>query len=371
MTEAEQMRIAANIAQANGELVGKRLDAAIALIADIRRAVLDGWRPTSNGTAVAKAKLFDKVDAFLSGQQDEKPECGCCGQTGPCDADCDTRQHPEQAEGAQDEGAEVRTIVTDALLGMISAVTSMSPPPGAPLPDFIQAPIDRAVTRIGEHIARAALAAQPSPAPEMERPEVVGTFDGLYIIPLKPLEKGDELMTVAQHERIVAALRAEIERWHEASEQAMQLNIGSRKELRATIRERDALQVKLDALEKQAAVAWMWRIHANCNWAMNAGWDSIEAQAAQEMEERGWEVVRLYAAPVAQAGQVPELLEWAVQRWMAEVSNRPLHNVHRRALDDTWRQIIRRLGGDTGLLCGPVHDELLAAAPAPEGKEHE
>lgn len=53
--------------------------------------------------------------------------------------------------------------------------------------------------------------AQPSPAPELERPEVVGKFDGLYIIPLKPMEKGDELMTVAQHDRIVGALRAENE----------------------------------------------------------------------------------------------------------------------------------------------------------------
>ncbi|EMH2799458.1 TPA: hypothetical protein NID63_001968 [Pseudomonas aeruginosa] len=63
---------------------------------------------------------------------------------------------------------------------------------------------------------------------------------------------------------------------------------------------------------------------------------------------------------------VPELLEWAVGRWHAEVSLRPLINVHRRALDDTWRQVIRRLGGDTGLLCGPSHDELLAAAPGKE-----
>ena len=63
---------------------------------------------------------------------------------------------------------------------------------------------------------------------------------------------------------------------------------------------------------------------------------------------------------------VPELLEWAVDRWHAEVSLRPLINVHRRALDDTWRQVIRHLGGDTGLLCGPSHDELLAAAPGKE-----
>ncbi|HCE5819534.1 hypothetical protein [Pseudomonas aeruginosa] len=77
----------------------------------------------------------------------------------------------------------------------------------------------------------------------------------------------------------------------------------------------------------------------------------------------------LAAAPGNSAQHsVPELLEWAVGRWHAEVSLRPLINVHRRALDDTWRQVIRRLGGDTGLLCGPSHDELLAAAPAQGGE---
>lgn len=57
-----------------------------------------------------------------------------------------------------------------------------------------------------------------------------------------------------------------------------------------------------------------------------------------------------------------ELLEWAVERWHAEVSERPLVNVHRRTLDDTWRQVIAKLGGDHGLLCGPRHDDLLAAS---------
>ncbi|MBH9334407.1 hypothetical protein ACRCP3_33880, partial [Pseudomonas aeruginosa] len=80
------------------------------------------------------------------------------------------------------------------------------------------------------------------------------------------------------------------------------------------------------------------------------------------MNEAHAKLAGLYEAAQAQHS-VPELLEWAVDRWHAEVSLRPLINVHRRALDDTWRQVIRRLGGDTGLLCGPSHDELLAAAP--------
>ena len=57
-----------------------------------------------------------------------------------------------------------------------------------------------------------------------------------------------------------------------------------------------------------------------------------------------------------------KILDWAVGRWRAEVANRPLQNIHRRTLDDTWRQIIRHLGGDDAMLLGPRHDELLDLA---------
>lgn len=76
--------------------------------------------------------------------------------------------------------------------------------------------------------------------------------------------------------------------------------------------------------------------------------------------------VPLYTAPQP-AQDVSGLLEWVVERWHAEVSQRPLHNVHRRSLDDTWRQVIRRLGGDPVDLCGPNHDSLFAAHRAKEG----
>lgn len=49
-------------------------------------------------------------------------------------------------------------------------------------------------------------------------------------------------------------------------------------------------------------------------------------------------------------------LAWAVSCWQAEVKNRPLVNVHRRTLDDTWRQVIRYFGGDPDKLVGPSHD---------------
>jgi hypothetical protein len=55
-----------------------------------------------------------------------------------------------------------------------------------------------------------------------------------------------------------------------------------------------------------------------------------------------------------------ELLYWACDRWDAEVFHRPLVNIYRRTLDDTWRQVIRRCGGDDRkLLPLPPHDELL------------
>jgi hypothetical protein len=55
-----------------------------------------------------------------------------------------------------------------------------------------------------------------------------------------------------------------------------------------------------------------------------------------------------------------DAINWAVSRWQAEVASRPLTNVNRRTLDDTWRQVIRHFGGDPDALCGPSHDERLA-----------
>jgi hypothetical protein len=54
------------------------------------------------------------------------------------------------------------------------------------------------------------------------------------------------------------------------------------------------------------------------------------------------------------------LADWVAERWHAEVANRPLVNVHRRSLDDTWRQVFRHLGFDDEARLGPRHDELRA-----------
>ena len=47
----------------------------------------------------------------------------------------------------------IRTIVTESLMGMIAAVTRTTPPANEPPPPFIQAPIDRAVDRISAVVA--------------------------------------------------------------------------------------------------------------------------------------------------------------------------------------------------------------------------
>ena len=61
------------------------------------------------------------------------------------------------------------------------------------------------------------------------------------------------------------------------------------------------------------------------------------------------------------AAQEGGAVQWACERWRAEVANRPLVNTHRRALDATWRQVVRHFGGDDVALLGPCHDDLVAA----------
>jgi len=74
-------------------------------------------------------------------------------------------------------------------------------------------------------------------------------------------------------------------------------------------------------------------------------------------DERKKERERATKAEAANA----RLLDWAVERWRCEVEHRPLVNIHRRSLDDAWRQVIRKLNGDPDLLVGPAHDDLLQA----------
>jgi hypothetical protein len=62
----------------------------------------------------------------------------------------------------------------------------------------------------------------------------------------------------------------------------------------------------------------------------------------------------------AEADLTWALTVWACERWRDEVSNRPMGNIHRRTLDDTWRQVLRHLGADDVALLGPAHDDIAA-----------
>ncbi len=249
--------------------------------------------------------------------------------------------------------------------------------------------------------------AQPSPAQaeqaEAERPEAVAwqyrvtagpqtgwslwhpgkgeEFERSYTVERRPL------MTVAQYDRIVGELRAVIAQLRQHKNDYMDSGQETYRALQNEIREREAEIARLDGLvsgrtaERDAALARVAELerqepvsteHLPMHIAYARAKREVFLGSCQEDVFRFalidlLQEFPLYAAPVAQAQHsVPELLEWAVDRWHAEVSLRPLINVHRRALDDTWRQVIRHLGGDTGLLCGPSHDELLAAAPGKE-----
>ncbi len=44
-----------------------------------------------------------------------------------------------------------------------------------------------------------------------------------------------------------------------------------------------------------------------------------------------------------------QIVDWAVGRWFEEVSRRPEENIHDRTLNNGWRQVIRRWGGEEAL----------------------
>ena len=83
----------------------------------------------------------------------------------------------------------------------------------------------------------------------------------------------------------------------------------------------------------------------------------MSANEHDDDQPDSFEVIERLRARVA---KLEAAVEWAVARWGAEVKNRPMQNIHRRTLDDTWRQVIRHFGGDDRALCGPPHDDILS-----------
>ncbi|HHW2972487.1 hypothetical protein AB9A01_09690 [Pseudomonas aeruginosa] len=132
--------------------------------------------------------------------------------------------------------------------------------------------------------------AQPSPAPELERPEGVAYLfvkpDGtlsMDAVRHKPSQPAVAVMTVAQHDRIVGELRSDRDSWAEQAEQ----RLADWDEMR---KERDAALARVAELERQEPVAL-------ANRGLHAFWVKW-TEAAAGLYGPG---IKLYAAPVAQA----------------------------------------------------------------------
>ncbi|HCO8764704.1 TPA: hypothetical protein N2B54_002756 [Pseudomonas aeruginosa] len=140
---------------------------------------------------------------------------------------------------------------------------------------------------------------------EAERPEVVAWrygFSGGIVSDKACLDEwksGGEyqsLMTVAQHERIVGALRAKADQLREALEWRKENQAGQRELLRSVTAERDAALARVAELEKQEPVAWVEVIDRDYGPYNFHGKRLLPKGKHQ-----------LYAAPVAQAQHsVPE-----------------------------------------------------------------
>lgn len=117
-----------------------------------------------------------------------------------------------------------------------------------------------------------------------------------------------------------------------------------------------------------------WKLPADFNPDGGISFEQLAGKDGPHPFKREPTGTNLFTATQAEAmvrymveGAPPEdawqhAINWAVERWKAEVANRPLVNIYRRTLDTQWRQVIRHFGGDPDELCGPSHDELLDKA---------
>lgn len=233
--------------------------------------------------AVLEDTILGRARDFLASQQGEQATSAE-----------NARVHPEQAEGAQGEREAFETWFLrkfyegDRSCGLEWLSTE-------PCGGYRY----RQAAELWEvWQARAALA-QPSPAPELERPEVVGTVvsgpQGTWAAELKYIpvnsgrvDIGDELVLAREHGRIVGALRADRDSW----EQQAADRVADWDSMR---QERDAAQARVAELEKQEPVGFV-RVMAGepSQYSWHQGVTLPEGKH------------HLYAAPVAQAGHVPE-----------------------------------------------------------------
>lgn len=162
-------------------------------------------------------------------------------------------------------------------------------------------------------------ALKPEPA-EAERPEVVGSLylggwadqeeleDNDVELDMKVVErlqvdlasKGDgvhmPLMTVAQHERIVGALRAEIAEWQEAAGRGRSDVVAYIAERAKLLEGRDATLARVAELE--AKLSDPTAVH---QWQFSNAWFDGSEEVVLKAGKEGSPIRTLYAAPVAQA----------------------------------------------------------------------
>lgn len=268
---------------------------------------------------------WHRVTAFLASQQGEQAigKSGHYSDQEWVNTGCPP-ERPEQAEGAQGEREAFAAWWNHAAQWELrkscamgwgetvwraarAALAQPSPDRQVVMKEICPACEHQFVSHHNGYINRLRAEQQPSPAPELERPEVVAfllwplkgsmagqRFTGLGDIPSDANRERfgyEPLMTVAQHDRIAGALQEEASGWKALSIVAA----NGKDELRHKL---EAAQARVAELEKQEPVGEV-EYDNDCLWRVNGDPDT-------------WcklgDGAKLYAAPVAQAGQVPDVL---------------------------------------------------------------
>lgn len=143
----------------------------------------------------------------------------------------------------------------------------------------------------------AALIGQPSPAPaHADIPRFVWGEDGMHRASSGTWIRDAWLRAIEeQHDRIAGALRVELKSATQDKTSTLMLLSTMRKE-------RDAAQATLAELEKQEPFYYF----ADCDDPDYSRLYNTEGDAISQISDHGGDVVKLYASPVAQAGQAPQ-----------------------------------------------------------------
>lgn len=157
---------------------------------------------------------------------------------------------------------------------------------------------------------------------EAERPEVVAVMESngaggkrlAQRFPIVNVFVGDELMTVAQHERIVGALRAEIAEWQEAAGRGRSDVVAYIAERAKLLEERDAALARVAELE--AKLSDPTAVH---QWQFSNAWFDGSEEVVLKAGKEGSPIRTLYTAPVAQAQHsVPEEFIGRLSEFLAQ-----------------------------------------------------